>query len=49
MALVDLSTGERFGISQDLGVHSQDCRLDSRGLAELGGVLDVTVGDSLDP
>jgi hypothetical protein len=48
MTLIDLSTGERFGISQDLGSQSQDCRLDSCGLAELGGVLDVSVDDSLD-
>lgn len=48
MTLVDLASGERIGISQDLGSLAQGCRLDTRGLAEFGGLLNATVGDDIE-
>ena len=48
MALVDLATGNRFEISQNLGPESQGCRLDARGLVEVGGILDVTIDHAYD-
>ncbi len=43
MTIVDLRTGERFGISQDLGVDARSCRLDPRGLVEAGVRLDAAI------
>lgn|GEM_PF-215133 len=40
MTLVDLSSQGRFLISQDLGLQSEGCRLDARGLSEIGALLD---------
>ena len=40
MTVVDLASQSRFLISQDLGSQAKGCRLDSRGLAEIGAVLD---------
>lgn len=48
MSLVDLKTGGRFGISQDLGPNAQDCRLDPRGLAEVEVPLAAAIKDSVD-
>jgi hypothetical protein len=48
MTLVDLSTGERFDISQDLGVDARSCRLDPRGLVEAGARLDAAVRAGVD-
>jgi hypothetical protein len=42
MSLVDLATGERMKISQDLGSQAIGCRLDSGKLAEFGSLLDRT-------
>lgn len=42
MTVVDLASQSRFPISQDLGSQAQGCRLDSRGLAAIGAVLDQT-------
>ncbi len=39
MALVDLSSGARMKISQDLGSQARGCRLDSGRLAEFGTLL----------
>ena len=40
MTLVDLASQSRFLISQDLGLQSEGCRLDARGLSEIGALLD---------
>lgn len=40
MTLVDLMTQSRFAISQDLGSQAEGCRLDARGLTEIGVLLD---------
>jgi hypothetical protein len=40
MSVVDLASQTSFPISQDLGSEAQGCRLDARGLAEIGAVLD---------
>lgn len=40
MTLVELTSQRRFGISQDLGLQSEGCRLDARGLSEIGALLD---------
>ena len=39
MSLLDLETGHRYAISQDLGADAQGCRLDARGLAEVASLL----------
>ncbi len=39
LALVDLETGRRYGIAQDLGPLSAACALDQQALAEAGQVL----------
>jgi Protein of unknown function (DUF2478) len=44
MTLVDLASRGRFGISQDLGSQAEGCRLDARGLAEIGALLDRPLG-----
>ena len=43
MRLVDLTSQRRVGISQDLGTQSEGCRLDARGLSEIGALLDRPV------
>jgi hypothetical protein len=48
MTLVDLATGERFPISQDLGAEAQGCRLDPRGLADVTARLDSSVDGDFD-
>ena len=48
MTLQDLATGERFGISQQLGSQASGCRLDPRGLAGATARLDASVTDALD-
>ena len=40
MTLTDLTSQSRFKISQDLGLQSEGCRLDARGLSEIGALLD---------
>lgn len=42
MSVVDLASQSSFPISQELGAQSQGCRLDARGLASIGAVLDRT-------
>ena len=48
MTLIDLATGERFGISQELGAYARGCRLDPRGLADAAAWLDAAVDDDPD-
>lgn len=48
MSLVDLATGERVGISQELGSLARGCRLDPRGLAVATALLDTTVTNDFD-
>jgi hypothetical protein len=43
MTLIDLTSQSRFRISQDLGPLAQGCRLDARGLMEIGVLLDRTI------
>ncbi len=43
MTLVDLTSQGRFLISQDLGSQAEGCRLDARGIAEIGARLDRTL------
>jgi hypothetical protein len=45
MMIVDMRTGERFTISQDLGRVARGCRLDPRGLLDAGLRLDSGIGD----
>lgn len=42
MTLVDVRSQSRFRISQDLGPQALGCRLDLRGLTEIGALLDQT-------
>lgn len=48
MTLIDLATGKRFEISQNLGPESQGCRLDAGGLVEVGAILDMAVDHAHD-
>ncbi|MDO8875112.1 MAG: DUF2478 domain-containing protein [Pseudolabrys sp.] len=48
MTVVDLASQISFPISQDLGSQARGCRLDARGLAEIGSVLDRTPIDELE-
>jgi nucleoside-triphosphatase THEP1 len=48
MSVVDLVSGERFAISQELGAGSRGCRLDPRGLAEVAARTDATMGADFD-
>lgn len=43
MTVVDLTTQARFRISQELGPQAEGCRLDARGLADIGPLLDRAV------
>ena len=42
MTLVEVRSQSRFRISQDLGSQALGCRLDVRGLTEIGALLDRT-------
>ncbi len=48
MSVMDLTTGERFAISQDLGAEARGCRLDPRGLAEVAVRTDSAMGADFD-
>jgi hypothetical protein len=48
MTLVDLASGARMGISQNLGPQAQGCRLDTARLAEFGTMLDGKPSDDVD-
>ena len=48
MSLIDLATGERVAISQDLGAEARGCRLDPRGLADLAARIDATIDADFD-
>jgi nucleoside-triphosphatase THEP1 len=48
MTLIDLATGERFSISQDLGAEALGCRLDPRGLADVATRVDAAAGGDFD-
>jgi hypothetical protein len=48
MTLVDLTTRSRFRISQDLGSQAQGCRLDARGIAEIGPLLERTLNQDVE-
>jgi nucleoside-triphosphatase THEP1 len=48
MRLVDLTSGERFVISQNLGTDSRGCRLDPRGVVDAGAQLNATLADDVD-
>jgi hypothetical protein len=43
MTLIDLATGQRFAISQDLGAEARGCRLDPRGLAHVAARADAAM------
>lgn len=48
MTVVDLASGERFAISQELGAGARGCRLDPRGLAEVAARTDAAMGGDFD-
>ena len=48
MTLIDLMTQRRFGISQDLGLQAEGCRLDAHGLMEFGALLDQTLNHNVE-
>lgn len=48
MMLIDLTTGERFSISQNLGAEARGCRLDPRGLADVASRIDAAAGGDFD-
>jgi nucleoside-triphosphatase THEP1 len=48
MSVVDLASGARFAISQELGAGSRGCRLDPRGLAEVAARTDAAMGGDFD-
>jgi hypothetical protein len=48
MTLIDLASQSRFLISQDLGSQSEGCRLDARGLSEIGALLDRTLDQHIE-
>lgn len=48
MTLVDLTSQSRFRISQDLGPQAQGCRLDARGLSEIGALLDKALHQNVE-
>jgi hypothetical protein len=48
MSVVDLTSGERFAISQELGAGARGCRLDPRGLADVAARTDVAMGGDFD-
>lgn len=48
MTLVNIATGERTRISQDLGAQAAGCRLDPAALVAVGSVLDSAIGEGVD-
>ncbi len=48
MTVIDLQSGGRFKISQDLGVDSRGCRLDPQGLVEIEGTLFAAIDRGVD-
>jgi hypothetical protein len=48
MSVVDLTSGQRFAISQKLGAGARGCRLDARGLAEVAARTDVAMAGDFD-
>ena len=48
MTLVELTSRSRFRISQDLGSQAQGCRLDARGIAEIGPLLERTLDQNVE-
>lgn len=48
MILIDLTSQSRFQISQELGLQSEACRLDARGLSEIGALLDRTLDQPIE-
>ena len=48
MTLIDLTSQRRFRISQDLGSQAEGCRLDARGLSEIGALLDRTLDQDIE-
>ena len=48
MTLVDLTSRSRFRISQDLGSQAEGCRLDARGIAEIGPLLERTLNQDVE-
>lgn len=48
MTIIDLSSGESFKISQDLGMDSRGCRLDPQGLVEIEGKLFAAIDSGVD-
>jgi hypothetical protein len=48
MTLVDLTSRSRFRISQDLGSQAEGCRLDARGIAEIGPLLERTLDQGVE-
>jgi len=48
MSLIDLTSQSRFRISQDLGSQAQGCRLDARGLMEIGALLHQTLDGNVE-
>lgn len=48
MTLIDLTSQNRFGISQDLGSQAQGCRLDPHGLTEIGALLDRSLDRTIE-
>lgn len=48
MLLEELSSGEKFPISQRLGLESQACRLDSAALEEVVHLVERSLGDAPD-
>ena len=48
MSLLDLSTGEHFAISQDLGAQARGCRLDPHGLADVAASIDASINGDFD-
>jgi nucleoside-triphosphatase THEP1 len=43
MTLIDLTSRSRVRISQELGSQAEGCRLDARGIAEIGPLIERTV------
>lgn len=48
MTLVNIATGARIRISQDLGSQARGCRLDPYALAQFGALLDAAIDESVD-
>ncbi len=48
MTLVNIATGERTRISQNLGAQATGCRLDPAALTAFGSILDAAIGEGVD-